>query len=325
MLESSSTELLVAAKAAMHSMHYAYNTQRSYIEWIKRFLAFVANNNGLLPADEKIEIFLGQLSNGAKTSASTRNQARNALIFFYTQVLHQVLDKHCNTLRSNKEKKLPIVLDQTEMTELLKQLSGTSEIIVKLLYGSGLRITEAIRLRIRDLDFDHQQLVVRSIDGDSQRFTPLSENLVPLLKVQLQKLQKIHAEDIQKGYGGNYMNDLEDKQQQEFNHDWPWQYLFPSRNLSYAGEMNSYRRLHVDQSVVNKAIKSAMNKLTLNKKISAHTFRHSFATHLLQKGISLKRLQELMGHHNIETTKVYSLVLQQQMTHIRSPLDDLSL
>jgi len=325
MLELSTAELLVEAKKQMQSMHYAYNTQRSYIEWIKRFLTQVDNSEGLLPADRQIESFLAHLSKNAVVSISTSNQARNALVFFYKQVLQHPLENTVNTLKYSKEKKLPIVLDHEEMVMVLKQLNGTTQIIVKLLYGSGLRITEAIRLRVGDVDFDNLIVQVRSADGKKQRQTPLSSNLIPSLQKHMHKIQLIHQQDLQQGFGANYIHDALENSRPELNREWQWQYLFPSRNLSVDSLANTQRRQHIDQSVVNKAIKSAMNKVNIEKKVSAHTFRHSFATHLLQKGVAIRRLQELMGHNNIETTKIYVQVLQRELAHISSPLDDLVL
>jgi len=318
-------ELLVETKKQMQSMHYAYNTQRSYIEWVKRFLTQVDLSNGLMPADRAIESFLKHLTETAVVSTSTSNQARNALVFFYKRVLRQPLDNNINSIKNNKQKKLPVILSHDEMTLVLKQLSGTTQIIVKLLYGSGLRITEAIRLRIGDIDFAQMQLIVRSADGLNQRVTPLSQNLLPALNAHINKIEQLHRQDLAKGYGANYRSDVLERNEIELSHDWSWQYLFPSRNLSFDSLANTQRRQHIDQSVVNKAIKNATNKVSIDKKVSAHTFRHSFATHLLQKGVAIRRLQELMGHNNIETTKIYAQVLQQELVRITSPLDDLIL
>jgi integron integrase len=207
--------------------------------------------------------------------------------------------------------------------KVLALLEGTPELRVKLLYGCGLRITEAVRLRVKDIDFGYQQVTVRDGKGMQDRVTPLPGNVVALLRNHLERVKVIHEQDLAKGFGAVYLPYALDRKYPNAEREWHWQYVFPSRNLAIDPRSGVTRRHHVDQSVINKAIKGAVRKAGMTKKVSAHTFRHSFATHLLQRGTDIRTIQSLLGHKEVETTMIYTHVLKLGGEGVKSPLDDL--
>ncbi|MEE9346211.1 MAG: integron integrase, partial [Methylococcales bacterium] len=256
-------------------------------------------------------------------AASTQNQAMNALVFLYRRVLDQPLEERIDAVRSSKNRRIPVVLDKDEVKEIITLMDGVPQLIVKLLYGSGLRITEAVRLRVQDIDFEYKQITVRSGKGNKDRVTPFSSKLEPLMRNHLAKINVIHEKDLQDGFGAVYLPHALEKKYTSAATSWGWQYVFPARQRSIDPRSDSMRRHHIDQSVINKAIKLAIKQLGIAKKVSAHTFRHSFATHLLQKGTDIRTIQSLLGHNDLETTMIYTHVLNQGGQGVISPLDDL--
>jgi integron integrase len=273
-------------------------------------------------AERKVEDFLSHLAVQGNVAASTQNQAFNALVFLYKQVLERPLGG-VQAARSRKEPQIPVVLTREEVKKVLALLEGTPELLVKLLYGCGLRITEAVRLRVKDIDFGYQQVTVRDGKGRHDRVTPLPGNVVALLRNHLERVKVIHEQDLAKGFGAVYLPYALDRKYPNAEREWHWQYVFPSRNLAIDPRCGVTRRHHVDQSVINKAIKGAVRKAGITKKVSAHTFRHSFATHLLQRGTDIRTIQSLLGHKEVETTMIYTHVLKLGGEGVKSPLDDL--
>lgn len=249
----------------------------------------------------------------------------NALVFLYKRVLERPLEKKVAAVRSTKDPRIPVVLTQNEVKQLITLLEGMPQLVVKLLYGGGLRISEAVRLRVQDIDFEYKQITVRSGKGNKDRVTPFSTKLMPQIESHLQRVQLVHEKDLQAGYGCVFLPNALDKKYPNAAQSWGWQYVFPSKNLSTDPRSSVVRRHHIDPSVVNKAIKSAVQKLGIAKKVSAHTFRHSFATHLLQRGTDIRTIQSLLGHKDLETTMIYTHVLKQGGEGVVSPLDDLDL
>jgi len=251
----------------------------------------------------------------------------NSLVYLYKHVLEQPLEKSINAIRSTKNKRIPVVLTQDEVKETIILLKGVSQLVVKLMYSSGLRITEAVRLRVHDIDidFDYKQITVRSGKGNKDRVTTFSDSLAPQIKTHLQRVQLIHDKDLAKGYGAIYLPYALNKKYPNAEKEWGWQYVFPARNIALDPRSNIMRRHHLDQSSVNKAIKVAIKTLKINKRVSAHTFRHSFATHLLQRGTDIRTIQALLGHNELETTMIYTHVLNQGGQGVVSPLDDLGI
>ncbi len=243
---------------------------------------------------------------------------------FYTdRSLNSPLTKKIDAVRAKTRKNIPVVMTREEVAKVIALINGVPQLVVKLLYGSGLRITEAIRLRVHDIDFDLKEITVRSGKGDKDRVTTFPSSAIPFLKDHLSGVKTVHEQDSAKGYGEVYLPYALERKYKNAAKEWQWQYVFPSGNLSTDPRTGIIRRHHIDPSVVNKAIKAAVNKAGIHKRITAHTFRHSFATHLLQRGTDIRTIQALLGHEDVSTTMIYTHVLQQGGYGVPSPLDDL--
>lgn len=322
---SQAPRLLDQVREVMRLHHYSIHTERTYIDWIKRFIHFhqMRSRDDLAGGERKIETFLTDLAVNGKVSPSTQNQAMNALVFLYRQVLKMALDERIDAVRAERKVHVPVVLTPGEVGKVVSLLEGEAQLIVKLLYGSGLRIMEAVRLRIKDVDFQMKQITVRSGKGDRDRFTTLAASAMGTLESQMQKARVLHEQDLAQGRGEVYLPYALARKYPHAAKDWSWQYLFPARDISTDPLTGMTGRHHVDPSVVNKAIKVAARRAGLAKVISAHTFRHSFATALLQRGTDIRTIQELLGHSDVATTMIYTHVLQQGGQGVPSPLDDL--
>ena len=320
-------KLLSQVRSTLRLHHYALHTERTYIEWIKRFVAFhgMKSRDDLQPAESKIETFLTSLAVEKNVAPATQNQAMNALIFLYKRVLQLPLDGAIDAIRASPKENIPVVMTREETAKVLALMEGTPQLVVKILYGSGLRIMEAARLRVKDIDFVMKQITVRSGKGDKDRVTTYPASLTPLLENHLAKVRIIHQQDLQDGFGEVYLPHALERKYPEAATDWGWQYVFPARDRSLDPRSGLTRRHHVDPSVINKAIKVAVRRAGLTKNISAHTFRHSFATHLLQRGTDIRTIQKLLGHQDVSTTMIYTHILQQGGHGVLSPLDDLKL
>ena len=328
MSNNKSQNLLDEVRKVMRLRHYSIHTERNYSIWIRRFIKFhrMRDRTELaIDPESKVESFLSSLALEGRVAISTQNQAMNALVFLYKQVLELPFDKRINAVRSTKNRRIPVVLTQEEVKQIITLMEGTAQLNVKLLYGSGLRITEAVRLRIQDLDFDYKQITVRSGKGNKDRVTTFSATLIPPLQNHLNRVKLLHDQDLAESYGSVYLPNALERKYPNADKDWIWQYVFPARTLSTDPRSGITRRHHIDQSVINKAIKTAVMKLGLTKKVSAHTFRHSFATHLLERGTDIRTIQVLLGHNDVETTMIYTHVLKQGGQGVMSPLDDLGL
>ena len=318
--------VLQQMRELMRRMGYAYKTENTYCDWVRRFIKFsnVGGKNELLEgAQAKVEGFLNDLAVKQNAAASTQNQAFNALVFLYGKVLKRPLDG-VNTARSRKEPRIPVVLSVKEVKKVLAKLKGTNILMVQLLYGGGLRISELVRLRVADIDFEHSQITARDVKGKKDRVTPLAQKLIPLLKAHLEQRKATHKEDLAQGYGSVYLPNALARKYPNADKEFGWQYVFASRNIATDRRNGAERRHHIDQSAVNKAIKVAAKRCkSIDKKISAHTFRHSFAVHLLQTGTDIRMIQALLGHSDLQTTMIYTHVLRQSGQGVVSPLDRL--
>lgn len=304
---------------------YAYSTENTYCDWVRRFVkfhGFLDRESMLIDSTAKVEQFLTNLAVEQNVAPSTQNQALNALVYCYSKVL-QVPFSDVKASRSRKEPRIPVVLTKEEVGEVLSVMDGATGLIAKLLYASGLRITEAVRLRVQDIDFGFKQITVRDGKGKKDRVTPLANNLVPLIENQLKMVKTLHLQDLEKGLGSVYLPYALAKKYPNADKELGWQYVFPSRNLAVDPRSGIMRRHHIDQSVVNKAIKRAVKQCSIYKKVSAHTFRHSFATHLLQTGTDIRTIQALLGHADLRTTMIYTHVLKQGGQGVVSPFDNL--
>jgi integron integrase len=297
------------------------------VDWIVRFIRFhrMRSRKELWPAEPKIESFLTDLAVHGNVAAATQNQAMNALVFLYRRVLNHALEGRIAAVRADQKRTVPVVMTREEAATVLSLLSGTAELVAKLLYGSGLRIMEAVRLRVKDIDFPMKQLTVRPGKGDKDRFTTLPATLIPLLQNHLGRVKTLHQRDLAQRQGEVYLPEALARKYPNASKEWGWQWVFPAREVSADPRSGVIRRHHVDPSVINKAIKVAVRRAGLTKHITAHTFRHSFATHLLQRGTDIRTIQQLLGHKDVATTMIYTHVLQQGGHGVPSPLDDLGL
>ena len=323
--QASGKKMLAEMSDLMRRLHYSIHTERAYCDWVARFVSFhqLESRDALcVDAESKVEMFLTHLAVQESVAASTQNQALNALVFLFTRVLERPLE-NMSAARPRKEPRIPVVLTREEVKQVLALLEGTSELVVKLLYGCGLRITEAVCLRVQDIDYDYKQVTVRNGKGGRDRVTPFPGNLEPLMKNHLERVQLIHEQDLEKGYGTVYLPFDLARKYPKAEAEWSWQYVFPSRKLSEDPRSQVTQRHHLDQSVVNKAIKQAVRRAGIDKTVSAHTFRHSFATHLLQRGTDIRTIQSLLGHQDLQTTMIYTHVLKQGGEGVVSPLEDL--
>jgi len=322
-------KLLDDVRQVLRVNHYSIHTEKIYCDWIAQFIKFhkMLDRSELnIGPEDKVEKFLTYLAIERKVAVSTQNQAMNALVFLYKRVLDKPLEKTVDAIRSTKNRKIPVVLTQDEVKQIITLLEGVPQLVVKLLYGSGLRITEAARLRVQDIDFDYKQITVRSGKGNKDRVTTFSNGLMPSLTDHLLRVKLIHEQDLQDGFGVVYLPNALSKKYPNADREWGWQYAFPARSRSIDPRSEgTTRRHHIDQSLINKAIKVAVKKLGIVKRVSAHTFRHSFATHLLQRGTDIRTIQALLGHNDLETTMIYTHVLNQGGQGVVSPLDDLGL
>ncbi len=318
-------KIIEEVRDVMRVGHYSIHTERVYCDWIKRFILFhgMKSRDDLQGGEGKITQFLTHLAVEKDISPATQNQAMNALVFLYKKVIKVSLPDEINALRASKKRKVPTVMSKEEVVRVLDVMDGLPQLVTKLLYGSGLRMMEAIRLRVQDIDFDMKQIVVRSGKGNKDRVTPLPSSLIPLLQNHLARVLVFHDRDIAAGFGEVYLPYALERKYKGAAKEFGWQYAFPSRTLSKDPRSGKVRRHHIDRSVVNRAIKSAVRKLGINKRISAHTFRHSFATHLLQRGTDIRTIQALLGHNDVSTTMIYTHILQQGGHGVSSPLDDL--
>ncbi|PZD73819.1 Tyrosine recombinase XerD [Acaryochloris thomasi RCC1774] len=314
-------KLLDQVRDVMRTKHYAYRTEESYVQWIRRFILFHNKRHPQEMSEPEVEAFLTHLAVHQDVAASTQNQALSALLFLYRYVLKQPLGDSIDAVRAKQSQHLPTVLTTGEVKRLLQGMSGIQQLFAKLLYGSGMRLTEGLRLRVKDLDFGHSQITVRETKGKRDRVTVLPQTLTPLLQAHFTQVKQIHQDDLAQGYGEVYLPNALERKYPEANREWIWQYVFPSTKRSIDPRSGKTRRHHLDQSVIRKAVKRAAQKVGINKKVGCHTLRHSFATHLLENGYDIRTLQELLGHKDLKTTMVYTHVLNQGVLGVRSPLD----
>ena len=322
---SSGPRLLDEARRVLRLHHYSIHTERSYVDWIVRYVRFhrMQSRADLQPAEAKMEAFLSDLAVNQHVAPATQNQAMNALVFLYKRVLEQPLEGKIDALRADEKVHVPVVLTREEVASVISLLDGTPQLVVKLLYGSGLRIMEAMRLRIKDVDFAMKQVTVRSGKGDKDRVTTFPASLTPLLQNHLARVKTLHQQDLAAGLGEVYLPHALNRKYPQAAREWGWQYIFPAREVSVDPHGGVKRRQHVDPSVINRAIKVVVRRAQLTKSVSAHTFRHSFATHLLQRGTDIRTIQQLLGHNDLKTTMIYTHILQQGGQGVPSPLDDL--
>lgn len=316
-------KLLDQVRDVMRVKHYSVRTERTYISWIKRFILFHDKKHPKEMGEPEVEAFLTWLAVERNVAKSTQNQAFNALIFLYREIFKIPLEGRINAVRSSKQQRLPVVMSKEEVQRVLSGMNGTTQLMAKLLYGSGIRMMECIRLRVKDIDFEINEIRIRSGKGDKDRLVPLPERIKPALKTHLERVKLIHEHDLNEGYGEVYLPYALGRKYPNAGKEWGWQYVFPSSKLSRDPRKNMIRRHHMDPSSLDRAIKRAVKLAGIIKRVTSHTFRHSFATHLLQTGTDIRTIQSLLGHNDVSTTMIYTHVLRQGAQGVKSPLDTL--
>lgn len=321
-MEPKPKKLLDQVRDAIRLKHYSIRTEQAYVNWIKRFILFHHKRHPNEMGTPEIEAFLTHLAVEENVAASTQNQALSALLFLYREVLHQELDGPIDALHAHKPKRLPTVLTRDEVRRLFDHLSGVNLLMARLLYGSGLRLMECVRLRVKDLDFDYRTITVRDGKGEQDRVTILPDSLVVPLQDHLRVVKRTHDQDLARGYGAVYLPDALARKYPNAHKEWIWQYVFPASRLSVDPRSGAVRRHHLDESGLQKAIRKAARQAGIPKPVSPHTLRHCFATHLLEAHYDIRTVQELLGHKDVKTTMIYTHVLQRGGLAVRSPLDE---
>ncbi|MBI4675704.1 MAG: integron integrase [Chloroflexi bacterium] len=313
-------KLLEKVREVIQVKHFSPKTQDTYLYWIKRYLRFHKLRPPREMGQAEVEAFLTHLAVDEHVAGSTQNQAMSALLFLYRQVLELDLG-NINTLRPNKPTYVPTVLTKEEAKTVIEHLSGVCALMARLLYGSGLRVSECVQLRVKDLDFGQRQIIIRDGKGDKDRITMLPETLIPPLQEHLEQRRKLYDQDIKHGAGYVELPFALDRKYPNAHREWVWQYVFPSAQLATDPKTKLVRRWHMSESTLQKAVKEAATASKINKRVGCHTFRHSFATHLLQNGYDIRTVQELLGHKDVKTTMIYTHVLNRGGLAVRSPLD----
>lgn len=315
-------KLLDQVRQTIRRKHYSLRTEQTYVDWIKRYIFFHNKRHPAEMGAREMEEFLNHLAVEKKVAASTQNQALSALVFLYREVLRQQFEWMDNLERAKRPARVPVVLTETEVKRLLAHLDGQNWLMASLLYGSGLRLMECVRLRVKDVDFEYRQITVRDGKGNKDRVTMLPDTCVEMLKRHLEKVKNLHEEDLGDGFGEVYLPFALERKYKNYGKQWGWQYVFPGVNRSVDPLSRKIRRHHLDEKVLQRAVGNAARKARIMKPATCHTLRHSFATHLLMNGQDIRTVQELLGHKDVSTTMVYTHVLNRGGRGVRSPLDN---
>ena len=316
-------KLLDIMRDKIRFKHYSIKTEQSYIGWAKRYILF---HNKRHPKDMgklEIEQFLTHLATKLKVSPTTQNQAFNALLFLYEQVLDISLkDQNIQALRAQQRKHIPVVLTKDEVQTIIVNMKGIYQLMVKFMYGCGLRMSEVQNIRIKDIDFGFDKIYIWDSKSLKDRILPLPLKVKDELKVQVEKVKELHNKDLEDGYGSVYIPYALERKYPKSKYETKWQYVFPMGKISTDPRSGEKRRHHILDATLSRNIKSAVSKSNIDKRVTSHIFRHSYATHLLQAGIDLRSIQELLGHKSVETTMIYThVVAEMNKSKVVSPLD----
>ena len=315
-------KLLEQVSDAIRIKHYSQRTEQTYMDWIRRYILFHKKRHPKDMGVEEIQAFISHLAVERKLSASSQNQALSAIIFLYRHVLKKEIEFPTDIIRAEKSKTLPVVLTQQEAMTVISKMTGLPQLMTKILYGSGLRLMECLRLRVKDIDFGNHQIIVRDGKGEDDRVTILPDSIIPALHAQIKIVALIHGQDLKKGFGEVYLPYALAKKFPNASKEEMWQYLFPAISLSIDPVSKKTMRHHIDETVLQKAVRRAALLAKIDKPVTPHTFRHSFATQLLQAGYDIRTIQELLGHKDVKTTMIYTHVLQRGGLAVKSPLDN---
>jgi integron integrase len=314
-------KLLDQVREAIRTRHYSLRTEEAYVGWIKRFIFFHGKRHPLEMGQQEVVQFLSALAVKEHVSASTQNQALCALLFLYREVLAQDLGWLEGIVRAKRPRRLPVILTRSEVKTLLGAIQGVNWIMASLLYGAGLRLLECLRLRVKDIDFGTNQIVVREGKGEKDRVTMLPAMVRTPLVSHLERVRTLHQQDLERGFGGVFLPDALRRKYPTAGQEWGWQWAFPASRISVDPRSGERRRHHVDESVLQRAIKEAARSVSIVKPVSCHTLRHAFATHLLEDGYDIRTIQELLGHRDVSTTMIYTHVLNRGGQGVYSPID----
>jgi integron integrase len=314
-------KLLDQVREAIRMRHYSVRTEEAYVGWIKRFIFFHGKRHPLEMGQQEITQFLSALAVKEHVSASTQNQALCALLFLYREILARDIGWLEDIVRAKRPRRLPVILTRQEVKMLLGALQDVNWIMASLLYGAGLRLLECLRLRVKDIDFGTNQIVVREGKGEKDRLTMLPAIVSAPLMSNLERVRTLYQQDLERGFGRVYLPDALRRKCPSAEKEWGWQWAFPASRVSVDPRSGERRRHHLDESVLQRAIKEARRRVGMVKPVSCHTLRHAFATHLLEDGYDIRTIQELLGHRDVSTTMIYTHVLNRGGKGVYSPID----
>lgn len=314
-------KLLDQVREQIRLRHYSIRTEAVYLEWVKRFIRFHKYRHPQDMGAAEVEAFLSDLAVRRDVAASTQNQALSAILFLYKQVLRIELPWMDGVIRARRPQRLPVVLTREEVASVLAQLDGTLWLVANLLYGSGMRLMEVLRLRVKDVEFSRLEILIRDGKGQKDRVTMLPRKLVAPLELHLQRVRALHEQDLLEGFGRANLPHALARKYPNAAAEWGWQFVFPSINRSKDPRSEGIFRHHLHEKTIQRAIRNAVRRVGLNKPATPHTFRHSFATHLLESGQDIRTVQELLGHADVKTTQIYTHVLNRGGMGVISPLD----
>lgn len=324
-MESSNSQpkLLDRVRTAIRMRHYSRRTEEAYTHWIRAYIVFHGKTHPAALGAAEVSAFVSWLAEQRRVSASTQNQALSAVLFLYRDVLGIELQGLPPIVRARTPERLPVILSRDEVAALLRQLSGTMHLIVTLLYGAGLRLEECLELRIKDIDFDREQLVVRRGKGEKDRVTVLPASAKAALQGHLDDVRRVHTADCANGYGRVVLPFAVARKYPSGATDWSWQFVFPAARICRDPRFGAPSRYHLHESAVQKAVAQAARVAGIAKRVGPHTLRHCFATHLLESGYDIRTVQELLGHRDVRTTMTYLHVMQKGALGVKSPVDRL--
>lgn len=315
------SDVIQSLIAKIRTRGYSIRTEQTYELWLCRFIAFHDNVSPVNLGTQEVNAFLEYLAVKRHVAANTQNQALNALVFFYNHVIDKPLKDLGDHARAKRPKTLPVVMSKSETMSLLEKMDGIYYLMAALLYGTGMRLMECIRLRVKDIDFEYQQITVRQAKGNKDRVVPLPAMLTEQLKHQLEETRRVYELDLKEGNANVYLPDALAQKYPNASSEWIWQYAFPSKRLSVDPRSNTIRRHHIHENGLQKKIKKSAQMAKINKHVKCHTLRHSFATHLLEAGYDIRTVQELLGHADVSTTMIYTHVMNRPGLSVKSPLD----
>jgi integron integrase len=315
--------LLDQVRAAIRVRHYSSRTEDAYVSWVRRFILFHRKRHPAEMGDGEVLGFLSDLAVNGRVGASTQNQALGALLFLYRYVIRKPLENLDGMVRAQVPDRLPVVLSRSEVRTVLAGLQGTAWLAAALLYGAGLRLSECLELRVKDLDFDRRQITVRRGKGAKDRAVPLPGVTVTPLTMHLRQVREIFERDRQAGVGGVALPEGLARKYPNAPREWPWQFVFPAARLCRDPKWGGPTRFHLHETAIQREVAAAVRRAGLGKRVTCHTFRHSFATHLLEDGYDIRTVQELLGHRDVSTTMIYTHVLERGAMGVRSPADRL--